>query len=117
MSWFEDLTRFQKIKLIIISAAFIFNLISVIFAFQLSLNNFSLLVDFSRFIPYMRYVELLGMFLFLGVIIIHYLEIKPLNKDIEKKEMEIHLLKSRLYDLEENEKKREKDKNQNHPAN
>jgi hypothetical protein len=112
MSLFDNLTRFQKNKLIIIGAAFVFNLISVIFSFQLSLNNLRLLVDFSKFIPYMRYIALLGMILFFGVIIMHYLELKPLKKSVEKKDLEIHLLKSRLYDLEENEKKRINDQPQ-----
>jgi hypothetical protein len=116
MSLFEDLSRFQKSKLIIIGTAFLLNLIFLIFSFQLSLDNLRLLVDFSKFIPYMRYVALFGMILFLGVIITHYLELKPLKKNIEKKDLEIHLLKSRLYDLEENEKKKDKDKNQDQPV-
>jgi hypothetical protein len=116
MSLFDNMSRFQKNKLLITVTFFIFNLISVIFAFQLSLNNFRLLVDFSKFIPYMRYVALLGMILFLGLIIMHYLELTPLKKSVEKKDMELHLLKSRLFDLEENEKKREKEKNQDQPG-
>ena len=116
MSLFNNMSRFQKNKLLITGAYFIFNLIFLIFSFQLSLKNWRLLIDYSWFIPYIRYAALLGMILFLGMVIMHYLELTPLKKSVEKKDMELHLLKSRLFDLEENEKKREKDKNQDQPA-
>ena len=101
MSFLKDLSRFQKTKLILIGTYFIFNLVILIVSFRLSLNNIRFLVDVSKLIPYAKYVASLGMLLFLILVIIHYFEVKKIKNELNKNIQEVHLLKSRLYDLEE----------------
>ncbi len=99
------MSRFQKNKLIFIGIYFLFNLIILIVSFRLSLNNIRFLVDVSKMIPYAKYVALLGMILFFILILIHYIELRRTKTELNKNIKEVHVLKSRLYDLEEKDKK------------
>lgn len=105
MSFFSNQTRFQKTKLIFIGVYFIFNLVILIVSFRLSLDNIRFLVDVSKLIPYAKYIASLGMVLFLGMIIIQYIEVRKVRNELNKNVKEVHLLKSKLYDMDEKEKK------------
>ncbi len=109
--------RFQKNKLIFIGIYFLFNLIILIVSFRLSLNNIRFLVDVSKLIPYAKYVAMLGMILFLTLILIHYIELRRTKNELNKSIKEVHVLKSRLYDLEEKEKKNIQQPESNEPEN
>jgi len=104
MSFLQNLNRFQKTKLSFIGVYFIFNLVIMIVSFRLSLNNIRFLVDASKMIPYAKYVASLGMLLFFGLLIIHYIEIRKVRKELNKNVKEVHVLKSKLYDMDEKEK-------------
>ena len=104
MAFLQNLNRFQKTKLIFIGLYFIFNLVIMIVSFRLSLNNIKFLVDVSKMIPYAKYVASLGMIFFFGLIIIHYIELRKVKKELNKNVKEVHVLKSRLYDMDEKEK-------------
>lgn len=104
MSFLQNLSRFQKTKLSFIGVYFIFNLVIMIVSFRLSLNNIKFLVDASKMIPYAKYVASLGMLLFFGLLLIHYIEMRKVRKELNKNVKEVHELKSKLYDMDEKEK-------------
>ncbi len=99
MSLFSDMNRFQKFKWIYIGTYFVLNLIVLVISYRVS-HNVKVLLNMSQNISKMWYFPLLGILMFLGLILIYYVEIRQLNSTVTKKENEIHLLKSKLYDIE-----------------
>jgi hypothetical protein len=100
MSFFSELSSFQKTKWIYIGVYFVLNLAVLFISFQLSLDNVRALINLSRMVPYMRYFATAAMLMFLGLLLIHYLEVLSLKRDMAKRDQDMHLLKSKLYDLE-----------------
>ncbi len=117
MSPFQNLSRFQKTKLIFIGIYFLFNLVILIVSFRLSLDNIRFLVDVSKLIPYAKYIASLGMLLFFILLLLQYIEIKGVKKDLKKHMGEVHVLKSKMYDMEEQHKKSAQETDKNEPEN
>lgn len=115
MPAFQNLDRLQKTKLILIGIYLIYNLLALFISFRMNLDNLRFLVNISKMIPYMRYIALLGFILFVGLIFVQYLELNRVKKELKKNIQEIHVLKSRLYDIEEKEKLKTNVPNQGHP--
>ena len=93
------MNRFQKFKWIYIGIYFVLNVIVLIVSYRVS-HNVKVLLNMSQNISKMWYFPLIGILMFLGLLLIYYVEIRQLNGAIEKKEKEMHLLKSKLYDIE-----------------
>ncbi|HLF33685.1 MAG TPA: hypothetical protein VI583_05585 [Cyclobacteriaceae bacterium] len=103
MSLFSDMSRFQKFKWIYIGVYFVLNLIVLIISYRISHNfgkSFDELFDMQAKVPNMWYFPLVGMLMFLGLILIYTIEIRQLKGAVSKKEKDMHLLKSKLYDIE-----------------
>ncbi len=102
----KNLSALSKINYILILVFLVLNLVFLIIAFQMNIDDLKFLVKMARYIPYMRYLALTNILLFIGIIFLYYLEINQLKKSKTRAEDEAASMKARLYDIEEAGKKK-----------
>lgn len=95
----KSLSGKQKFRYLIILIYFILNLILLLIAFQMNLDDLQRLVKIARYIPYMRYVALANIVLFTVILIMFYVELRNAHTKQRKAEDEVLKIKSKLFDL------------------
>ena len=94
----KGLSGKQKFRYLIIMVYFILNLILLLIAFQMNLDDLQRLVKIARYIPYMRYVALANIVLFTVILIMFYVELRNAHAKQKKAEDEVVKIKSKLFD-------------------
>ncbi len=108
--YFTKLGAKQKFMYIIILIYFILNLILLVIAFSMNLDDLQRLVKIARYIPYMRYVATANIVLFTIILIMFYSELQTVQNKHKKAREEVLKIKSRLYDIKEENGEGGKDK-------
>lgn len=94
----------KKVKLFFLAALFVYHLVTVYVTLYLEKHVFELL----KYLDYLAYGSFAGLLLFLGYLFINYLNIKGLKTELAASEQDKTVLKSKIYDQEEEEKRIDK---------
>jgi len=94
----------KNFKNALLASLLVYHLVTVYITLYLEKHVFELL----KYLDYLGYGAILGLLLFLGYLLLNYLNIRGLKKEIATGEQDKTALKAKIYDQQEEEKRVDK---------